>query len=76
LFDRNDVPSKPVVLPKDDSIEEYNIRTKKDPKYINFSKNIPSNQREEYLYFFKEYMVVFAWRYKDLKTCDASIIPH
>jgi hypothetical protein len=27
LFDRNDVPIKLTILPKDDSIEEYNIGT-------------------------------------------------
>jgi hypothetical protein len=46
LFHRNDVPVKPVVLPKDDSIEEYNIGTEKDPKYIKLSKNILVDHRE------------------------------
>jgi hypothetical protein len=49
LFDRNNVPFKPTILPKDDSIEEYNIGTKKDPKYIKLSKNIPDDHRVEYL---------------------------
>jgi hypothetical protein len=49
LFDRNDVPVKPVVLPKDDSIEEYNIETEKYLKYIKLSKNILVDHREEYL---------------------------
>jgi hypothetical protein len=66
LFDRNDVHIKLFVLPKDDSIDEYNIRTEKDPKYIKLSKNILVDHKEEYLQLFKEYMDVFAWRYGDL----------
>jgi len=46
LFDINDVPIKPIVLTKDDSIEEYNTGTKKEPKYIKLSKDIPINHRE------------------------------
>jgi hypothetical protein len=76
FFDINDVPVKPTVLPKDGSIEEYNIGTEKDHKYIKLSKNIPTDHREEYLQFFKEYMDVFSWIYEDLKTYDTSIIQH
>jgi hypothetical protein len=46
LFDRNDVLVKLVVLPKDDSIEDYNFGTKKDPKYIKLSKIITVDHRE------------------------------
>jgi hypothetical protein len=74
LFDRNNVPVKPTVLPKDDSIETYHIGIEKDPKYIKLSKNIPIDHREEYLQLFKEYMDIFAWRYEDLKTYDTNII--
>ena len=59
FFDINDVPVKPTVLPKDGSIEEYNIGTEKDPKYINLSKNIPNDYREKYFHMFKEYMGIF-----------------
>jgi hypothetical protein len=40
LFDRNGVHVKPIVLPKDNNIEEYNIGTEKNLKYIKLSKNI------------------------------------
>jgi hypothetical protein len=39
-FDRNDVPVKTTVLPKDDNIEECNIGVEEDPKYIKLSKEI------------------------------------
>jgi hypothetical protein len=63
LFDINDVHVKLIVPPKDNSIEEYNIRSEKYPKYIKMSKNIHVDPREEYLQLFKEYMDFFAWRY-------------
>jgi hypothetical protein len=76
LFDRNDVPVKPTVLPKDDNTEECNIGTEKEPKYIKLSKEIPGEHKEKYLQLFKEYMDVFSWKYEDLKTYDTNIIQH
>jgi hypothetical protein len=40
LFDRNDVPIKPTVCPKDDNVEECNIGTEQEPKFIKLSKEI------------------------------------
>jgi hypothetical protein len=40
LFDKNDVHVKPVVLPKDENIEDCNIGTYHEPKYIKLSKDI------------------------------------
>jgi hypothetical protein len=76
LFYRNDVHVKPVVLPKDDSIEGYNIGIEKDPKYIKLSKNIFDDHKVEYLQLFKEYMDVFSWRHEDPKNYNTSIIQH
>jgi hypothetical protein len=45
LFGRNDVLVKPSILPKDDSIQEYDIGTEKDPKYTKLSKNIHAYHR-------------------------------
>jgi hypothetical protein len=74
LFDINDVPIKPIVLTKDDSIEEYNTGTKKEPKYIKLSKDIPINHREKYLQLSKEYIDFFACIYEELKIDDTRII--
>jgi hypothetical protein len=66
IFDKNDVPVKPIILPKDENIED-SIGTKDEPKYINLSKGIPAKYKLEYLHLFKEYMDVFSWKYEDLK---------
>jgi hypothetical protein len=76
LFDRNDVPINPTILPKDDNSEECNIGTEKEPKLIKLSKGIPPKCKEEYLQLFKEFIDVFSWKYEDLKTYDTNIIQH
>jgi hypothetical protein len=48
LLDRNGVHVKLVVLPKDYSIEEYNIGIEKEAKYIKLYKDILVDHREEY----------------------------
>jgi hypothetical protein len=53
LFDRNDIPVKPVVLPKDESIEDCNIGIEHEPKYIKLSKYISVEHKKEYLYIFQ-----------------------
>jgi len=76
LFDINDIPVKPVILPKDENIEDCNIGTEHEPKYIKLSKYIYVEKKQEYQQIFKEYMDVFAWKYEDLKTYDTNIIQH
>jgi hypothetical protein len=76
LFDLNDVLVKPIFLPKDESIEDCNIWTYNEPKYIKLSKYIPIEHKLEYIHFFKEYMDVFVGKYEDLKTYDTNIIHH
>ena len=45
LFNRNDMPINPIVLPKDENAEEFNIGTEHEPKYIKLSKYIsPKNK--------------------------------
>jgi hypothetical protein len=76
FFDRNDIPVKPVVLPKYENVEDCNIGTNHEPKYINLSKEISFEHKKEYLNLSKEYVDVFAWKYEDLKTYDTNIIQH
>ena len=47
-----------------------------DPKYIKLSKLMPTEVKNMYLKLFKEYIGVFSWKYKYLRTCDTSIIQH
>jgi hypothetical protein len=76
LFDRNDIPIKPVVLPKDENIEDCNIGKEHEPKYINFSKDISVEKKKHYMDLFKEYVNVFAWKYEYMNTYDTNIIQH
>jgi hypothetical protein len=49
LFDRNDVPIKPIVHPKDENVDDCNIGTDEEPKYIKLSKqNVDLKQRYGY----------------------------
>ena len=57
-------------------MEDFNIGTTNDPKYIKISKNLPEKARMEYLALSKKYTKVFSWRYEDLKVYDTSIIQH
>ena len=76
LFDHNDVAKAPRVVPSEIEVEDYNIGTTSDPKFIKTSKNLPEKVRVEYLDILKKYTKVFAWRYEDLKVYDTFVIQH
>jgi hypothetical protein len=59
LFDRNDVPTKPTVVPKDESIYDYNVGTSQEPKCIKLSKDIPLEVKNKFIELFKEYVDIF-----------------
>ena len=62
--------------PKAEEVEDCNIGTDKEPKYIKIEKVLPEDQKKRYVELFKEYIDVFAWTYEDLKTYDTDIIQH
>ena len=76
LFDHNDVAKTHGVVPSDTEVEDLNIGTASDPKFIKISKSLPEKARLEYLALLKKYTKVFAWKYEDLKVYDTSIIQH
>jgi hypothetical protein len=76
LFDHNDVAKTLRVVPSETEVEDLNIGTTSDPKYIKISRNLPEKARTEYLALLKKYTKVFAWRYEDLKVYDTSVIQH
>jgi len=45
LFDQNDVARTPGVVPTETEVEDFNIGTSQDPKFINISKNLPREER-------------------------------
>ena len=55
---------------------DCNIGTKEHPRMVKISKALTIEQINRYIKLLKEYVDVFAWSYKDLKTYDTSIIQH
>ena len=47
LFDQNDVARTPRVVPIETEVEDFNIGTAQDPKFINIFKNCPREERRE-----------------------------
>jgi hypothetical protein len=76
LFDGNDVAVKGKVSNEDAKVTKCNIGTEEDPKFIKLSSNLSREQRAKYTELLKEFVDVFAWTYKYLKTYDTSVIEH
>lgn len=76
LFDHNDVAKTPGGVPSEIEVEDFNIGTTSDPKFIKISKNLLEKARVEYLALLKKYTKVFAWRYEELKVYDTFVIQH
>jgi hypothetical protein len=57
-------------------VNECNIGTEEDSKFVKFPSNLSREQRTEYDELLRELADVFAWTYEDLKTYDTSIIEH
>ena len=58
------------------NVEEHNIGNPTEPKVIKLSSTLPARIKQQYIALFKEFIDVFAWDYKDLKSYDTSIIQH
>jgi hypothetical protein len=76
LFDGNDVAIKGRVSGDDADTTECNIGTPEEPKLVKLSMSLTKEQRIEYTELLREFVDVFAWTYKDLKTYDTSVIEH
>lgn len=76
LFDHNDVANNPRMTPNEDQVEDVNIGSVDDPKFIKLSKKLSSKARREYLVLLRKHKKVFAWKYEDLKVYDTSVIQH
>jgi hypothetical protein len=53
LFDNNYVASKPSVNPQAKHVEDCNIRTKEETKFIKLSKSLSTNKKNRYVDLFK-----------------------
>ena len=76
MFDPNDIPKKPKMEPLKVDIEEYNLGTRDNPKWIKLSKSLPPDRKLKYVELMREFQDVFTWSYEDLKSYDTSIIQH
>jgi ribonuclease HI len=76
LFDGNDVAIKGRVSGDEADTAECNIGTPEEPKFVKLSTSLTKEQRIEYTELLREFVDVFAWTYKDLKTYDTSVIEH
>jgi hypothetical protein len=88
---RKDYIQSESVFTKDDHakniLEEFSIRkvqeTRKvnfgidsSPKYVNLGVDCTTEEVDQYVALFKEYIDVFTWTYDDLKSYDKNIFQH
>ena len=57
-------------------VEERNIGSSTEPKMVKLSNTLLAHVKQQYIALFKEFIDVFAWDYKDLKSYDTSNIQH
>ena len=74
LFDGNYVAVRGRVSGDDADTSECNIGTPEEPKFVKLSKSLTEEQRAGYTSLLREFVDVFVWTYKDLKTYDTSVI--
>jgi hypothetical protein len=55
---------------------KVNIGTDSSPKYVNLGVYCTTEEVDQYVSLFKEYIDVFAWTYDDLKDYDKMIFQH
>ena len=75
-FDPNDVAKEPQLVPSCEYIEDINIGTVDQIKIIKIVRTLSPEAKQKYISLMKEHSYVFAWRYKNLKAYDTSIIQH
>lgn len=67
LFDQDDVARKTNLVPTKKGVEDVNIGTTDQPKFIKLSKSLPSEANPKYIDFFIDFSDVCSWDYSDLK---------
>ena len=74
LFDEDDVARKPTLVPTEKGVEDVNIGTMEQPKFIKLAKSFSPKVKTRYVDLFTEFSDVFAWYFSDLKVYDKDII--
>ena len=73
---RSDVTYKAAQKEDQSTVCKHDIGSPGQPRYINLSSHLSSNQCFEYCNLMKQFADVFAWEYSDMKTYDKNIIQH
>ena len=73
LFDHNDVPYKAAQKEDQSAVCKHNIGSPGQPKFINLSTNLSTDQNVKYCKLMRQFSDVFAWEYR---TYDKNIIQH
>jgi hypothetical protein len=76
LLDRNDVAVKVKGSTENVDVNECNLGTKEDPKYVKLSSSLSKEKRAQHVNILKEFVDVFAWKHEELRTYDTNIIEH
>jgi len=70
------VPYKAAKKEDQSAFCSHDIGSPGQPKFINLSTNLSTDQSAEYCKLMRQFADVFAWEYNHLKTFDKSIIQH
>jgi hypothetical protein len=57
-------------------LDEFNIGTNKEPKFVKISKSLSPENREKYLELMRQFYDVLAWSYEHMKVYDKINIHH
>jgi hypothetical protein len=65
-----------VLVRKVKEMRKVNIGMDKSPKYVNLGVDCTTEEVDQYVSLFKEYIDVFNWTYDNLKAYDKMIFQH
>ena len=66
----------PKVYPNDVEVDNFKIGVEKEPKIMNISKNLTTENKERYIKLMKDFFDVFSSSYDDLRVYHTSVILH
>jgi hypothetical protein len=75
-YDRAKNLLEEVLVQKMQETRKVNIGTDSSPKYVNLGVDCTTEEVDQYVALFKEYIDVFTWTYDDLKAYDKTVFQH
>ena len=64
------------ILPHEELLETINLGTEEDRKEFRVGANLEPSVKERLVHLLNEYVVIFAWSYKDMPGLDTDIVVH